>query len=164
MPGTDFPKALQALHDGGVAFVLVGGLAAVLDGAPIHTFDVDIVPSRDEENLARLLSVLDKLDAIYRIQPSRRLKPDASHLRSSGHKNLVTSCGYLDVLGTIGRGLSYDDLLPHSVEMDIGEGVRVRVLDLPTIIALKEELRGEKDLAVLPILRRTLEEKQRLQR
>ena len=112
----------------------------------------------------RQLSVLDQIDAIYRIQPSRRLKPNASHLRSPGHQNLVTNCGYLDVLGTIGRGLTYEDLLPHTVEMEIGDGVRVRVLDLATIIALKEELKGEKDLAVLPILRRTLEEKQRLQR
>jgi hypothetical protein len=47
--------------------------------------------------------------------------------------------------------------------MDIGEGMRVRVLDLATIVALKEELAGEKDLAVLPTLRRTLEEKRRAQ-
>jgi hypothetical protein len=65
------------------------------------------------------------------------------------------------VLGTIGRGLSYEDLVPHTVEMDIGGGVRVRVLSLAKIVALKEELAGEKDLAVLPILRRTLEQKQR---
>ena len=164
MPNGDFQTALRALSEGGVEFVLVGGLAAVLNGAPVQTYDVDIVPARDEENLSRLLRVLDGIDAIYRIQPSRRLKPNASHLRSSGHQNLVTACGYLDVLGTIGRGLTYEDLLPHTVEMEIGDGVRVRVLDLATIIALKEELKGEKDLAVLPILRRTLEEKQRLQR
>jgi hypothetical protein len=57
--------------------------------------------------------------------------------------------------------LSYEDLVPHTVEMDIGGGVRVRVLSLAKIVALKEELAGEKDLAVLPILRRTLEQKQR---
>jgi hypothetical protein len=51
--------------------------------------------------------------------------------------------------------------MKHTIEMDIGEGVRVRVLNLATIVALKEELAGEKDLAVLPILRRTLEQKQR---
>jgi hypothetical protein len=39
--------------------------------------------------------------------------------------------------------------------------MRVRVLELATIVALKEELAGEKDLAALPILRRTLEHKQR---
>jgi predicted nucleotidyltransferase len=63
-------------------------------------------------------------------------------------------------MGTIGRGLSYEDLLQDTTEMEVGEGVRVRVLNLERIVALKEELAGEKDLAVLPILRRTLEQKQ----
>jgi hypothetical protein len=67
----------------------------------------------------------------------------------------------LDLLGTIGRDLGYQDLVPHSVELGISEGVRIRVLDLETLIAIKEELAGEKDRAVLPILRRTLEEKRK---
>jgi hypothetical protein len=54
-------------------------------------------------------------------------------------------------------------LVPHSVELDISEGLRIRVLDLETLIAIKEELGGEKDRAVLPILRRTLEEKRKAQ-
>ena len=161
MPDSSFLTALRALHEGGVKFVIVGGLAAVLNGAPVNTLDLDIVPARDEANEARLLRVLDALDAIYRMQPDRRLKPDASHLSSPGHHNLITNCGPLDVLGTIGGGLGYEDLLPHTVEMETGGGVRVRVLNLATIVALKEELAGEKDLAVLPILRRTLEQKQR---
>lgn len=161
MPGSDFLAALRALREGGVEFVVVGGLAAVLNGAPVSTFDLDIVPARDEANVARLLRVLDSLDGIYRMQPDRRLKPDASHLSSRGHHNLITNCGPLDVLGTIGRGLSYKDLLPDTIEMETGGGVRVRVLDLARIIALKEELAGEKDRAVLPTLRRTLEEKRR---
>jgi hypothetical protein len=161
MPDSNFLTALRALHEGGVKFVIVGGLAAVLNGAPVNTLDLDIVPARDEANVARLLRVLDALDAIYRMQPERRLRPDASHLSSPGHHNLITNCGPLDVLGTIGGGLGYEDLLPHTVEMETGGGVRVRVLNLATIVALKEELAGEKDLAVLPILRRTLEQKQR---
>jgi len=161
MNESKFIRALRSLREGGVQFVLVGGLAAALHGASVNTLDVDIVPERSDENLAKLLRVLESIDAVYRIQPARRLKPDASHLRSSGHHNLITSCGPLDVLGTIGRGLSYEDLLPHTIEMEIGDGMRMRVLDLETIIAVKEELGGEKDLAVLPILRRTLREKQR---
>jgi hypothetical protein len=157
---SNFLAALLVLREKDVEFMVVGGLAAVLNGAPIHTYDLDIVPARDEKNLAKLLQALDSLDAIYRMQPSRRLKPDASHLRSPGHQNLLTNCGPLDILGTIGRGLGYEDLLPHTIEMEIGGGVRVRVLNLETIIALKDELAGEKDLAVLPILRRTLELKQ----
>ena len=141
MPDSNFLGTLRAIREARVEFVLVGGLAAVLNGAPIHTYDVDIVPSPDEENLGKLLCVLG---------------------RSPGLKNLVTTYGPLDVLGTIGRGLGYEDLLPHTIEMEIGEGTRVRVLDLATIITLKEELAGEKEFAVLPILRRTLEQKRRL--
>lgn len=161
MPGTDFLAALRALREGGVEFAVVGGLAAVLNGAPVNTFDLDIVPARDEANVAKLLQVLETIDGIYRMQPARRLKPNASHLSSTGHHNLITTCGPLDVLGTIGRGLGYEELLPHTIEMETGGGVRVRVLNLSMIVALKEELGGEKDLAVLPILRRTLEQKQR---
>ena len=160
MAWADFRTSLRILSEGGVRFIVVGGVASVLNGASVNTFDLDIVPSRDEENVARLLRVLDVVDAIYRFQPTRRIKPDASHLSSPGHKNLTTKYGPLDVLGTIGRGLSYEELLPHTVEMDVGDGIRVRVLDLETIIAIKQELGTEKDLAVLPLLRRTLKEKQ----
>src|ERR1700733_4859410 len=154
-------STLRALHDGAVDFILVGGLAAVLNGAPLDTFDIDVVHSREPPNIDRLLPVLETLDAVFRIQPERRLKPNASHLASAGHLNLITRYGPLDLLGTIGNNLGYQDLLTHSFELEAGEGVRIRVLDLETLIALKEELGGEKDRAMLPILRRTLEEKRR---
>jgi predicted nucleotidyltransferase len=161
MPEHKFTATLRALHDGGVEFILVGGLAAAVNGAPVSTFDIDVVHSRDAANVARILSVLEALDAVFRIQPERRLRPNASHLASAGHLNLITRHGPMDLLGTIGRDLSYQDLIPHAVELDISENLRIRVLDLETLIAIKEELGGEKDRAMLPILRRTLEEKRR---
>ena len=159
MPQDDFFGILRGLQSGGVDFILVGGLSAVLNGAPVHSYDVDIAHSRDPANIVRLLPVLKSLDAVYRIQPERRLEPTAAHLAGPGHLNLITRYGPLDLLGVIGRDLGYVDLLPHSSEMDIGEGVRIRVLNLEKLIAIKEELGGEKDRAMLPVLRRTLEEK-----
>jgi hypothetical protein len=67
----------------------------------------------------------------------------------------------LDVLGTIGRDLDYAALLPHSIELDAEEGLRIKVLDLATLIMAKEQLGGEKDRAALPILRETLALKNR---
>ena len=55
----------------------------------------------------------------------------------------------------------YEDLLPHATELELGEGLRVRVLNLEKLIAIKEEIGGEKDAATLPILRRTLQEKRK---
>jgi hypothetical protein len=105
--------------------------------------------------------VLDVLDAVFRMRPEQRLRPNASHLASAGRLNLITRYGPLDLLGTIGSDLGYQELVPHSAELNIGEGLRIRVLDLETLIAIKDELAGEKDRAVLPILRRTLEEKRK---
>ena len=107
------------------------------------------------------MTVLGALDAIYRIQPERRLRPGKPALKSKGHQNLVTKYGPLDVLGEIGDGLGYEELLPRSTEMRISDDVSVRVLNLEALIELKEQLGAEKDLAMLPFLRRTLEERNR---
>jgi hypothetical protein len=152
---------LRVLHDAGAEFVVVGGLAAVLNGVPVNTFDVDVVHSRSPENVDRLMTVLEALDAVYRIQPERRLRPVRSALLSNGHQNLLTRYGPLDLLGEIGDGLGYEELVPRSPEILIAENVRVRILNLETLIEVKEQLNGEKDRAMLPILRSTLEANRR---
>jgi hypothetical protein len=157
----DFGVLLGALLDAGVEFVVVGGLSATLNGAPVNTFDVDVVHRRSPENVDRLIPLLESLDAIYRIQPDRRLRPVRSALLSTGHQNLLTKYGPLDLLGEIGNGLGYEQLVPRSNEMLIAESVRVRILNLETLIEVKEQLNGEKDRAMLPILRGTLEANRR---
>lgn len=159
----DFSAVLFALHDAHVEFLLVGGLAAVLNGTPVHTYDVDVVHRRTAENVDRILPVLESLEAIYRIQPERRLRPLRSALLSTGHQTMITKYGPLDMLGEIGNGLGFEELLPRSREMLIAEGVRIRVLNLETLIEVKEQLNGEKDRAMLPILRRTLASKRETQ-
>jgi predicted nucleotidyltransferase len=158
MPEGRLFASLRALQEGGVEFIVVGGVAAVLNGAPIATYDVDVVYSRKAENIEALSGVLARVEAVFRAQPERRLRPAASHLAAGGHLNLLTRYGPLDLLGAIGRNLGYEELLSHSREFEIGGGVRIRVLDLETLIEVKEQLGGEKDLAVLPVLRRTLSE------
>ena len=47
--GVDLSALLEGLLEADVKFILVGGLAAVVQGAPITTMDVDIVPDRSSE-------------------------------------------------------------------------------------------------------------------
>jgi len=157
MFATKFYEIVRALVEERVDFIVIGGFAAALQGAPLATYDVDIVHSTEPSNVARLLKALEALDAYYRLQPERRLRPAESHLSSAGHQLLMTRFGMLDCLGSAGAGRGYAELLRHSSELDV-RGARIRVLDLETIIALKEELGGEKDSGALPTLRRTLEE------
>jgi hypothetical protein len=69
----------------------------------------------------------------------------------------------LDVVHSREPGnIDYHDLLPHASEVEVGQGLRVQVLNLETLITVKEEVAGEKDLAVLLTMRRTLEEQRSL--
>src|SRR3989338_7967143 len=55
---TDFEGLLKVLGDGGVEFILVGGVAATAHGSARLTEDIDVVYSRTPENIARLASAL----------------------------------------------------------------------------------------------------------
>ena len=84
----------------------------------------------------------------------RRLVPNESHLRSPGHKLLMTKLGIVDVPGALGD-LDYEALLPDTVELALDD-LTVRVLSLERSIDVKQRAGREKDLAVLPLLRSTL--------
>lgn len=150
-----FRDALEifARHD--VELIVVGGVAAVIGGAPLATFDLDVVHARNAANLDRLQAALDELQARYRDPAGRLLRPEMPALAGTGHHLLLTRCGPVDVLGAIGSGRSYEDLLPDAVAVDLG-GITVHVLRLAALIRTKEEAGREKDRAVLELLRQAL--------
>src|SRR6478609_7088814 len=90
--------ALRTLCQHGVAFVVVGNVAGVLHGAPLTTFDVDIVHQRSDENIARLMAALSELKAGYRDLTTRHLPPNPALLRAAGHNLFRTRAGDLDAL------------------------------------------------------------------
>ncbi|HEX2224016.1 MAG TPA: hypothetical protein VHN15_07405 [Thermoanaerobaculia bacterium] len=137
-------------------FILVGGVAAILEGAPVSTFDLDVVFLPTEENRQRLLAALGDLNARYLDPAGRHIVPDAEKLASLRLHQLLTDHGPLDVLRTIGHGLGYSELVEHTREHRV-EGLPVRTLSLEMIILSKEQAQRDKDRAALPVLRRTLE-------
>lgn len=156
MESAKYLALLRVLTEHQVEFILVGGLAAVLQGAPIVTGDLDIVHRRTPENVARLLVALGQLEAVYRVDP-RRLRPTEAHLIGPGHALLSTKFGDLDVLGTIFADTSYEGLIDDALEVELGD-VTIRVLGLERLIQSKEYTGRGKDLAMLPALRATLEQ------
>ena len=154
----DFKKILRVLVAHGVEFVVIGGIGAVLQGAPIATFDLDIVHARSEENLDRLLAALEEMRSFYRSLGGRKLRPNRSHLRTTGHQLLMTDFGPLDVLGSAGAERSYPELVYETDVFELGD-LRFHVLNLETLIQLKEETGRAKDRAVLEVLRVVLKER-----
>lgn len=147
----DLESLLEALGEAGIEFIVVGGAAAVLHGAPVTTQDLDIVPRTDGENVERLMDLLTALDARIRDLAGREIRPDPAALRGSGQVRLSTRRGPLDLLCGLHDGRSYADLLPHTEEMTDGS-LRLRVLDLPTLIAIKAASGRVRDQLTLPLL------------
>ncbi len=157
--GRDFFSILEVLVRHRVDFIVVGGVAAVLEGAPISTFDLDIVYSRVNDNLGPLDQALRELGAIYRDPAGRRIEPDVPRLATMRRHLLHTKYRPLDILLSIAPGLTYEDLIDRTHEREIG-GLSIRVLDLQLVIESKEAANRDKDKAVLPVLRQTLKLKQ----
>jgi hypothetical protein len=141
--------------EAGVDFILVGGLAAVIQGAPVTTMDVDVVHSQSPENIARLLCFLKSVDAVHRRLDDRLIEPKERDLSGKGHVLLTTRIGPLDILAVVEGGRSYKELLHHTVEIDF-RGHRLRVLDLKTLVELKKTSTDPKDKQRLPVLIETL--------
>lgn len=155
-PRPGLTTLLARLAASGTEFVLVGALAAVAQGAPLATLDVDVVHRRDEENVDRLLAFLDSVDARYRGRPGGQvLRPSREALRGAGHHLLSTALGQLDVLGAIEQGKAFEELLRDSVEVRI-EGQSVHVVRLATLADLKRGATGPKAALALAVIEETI--------
>jgi hypothetical protein len=156
---SDIPSLIGLLAAADIQFIIVGGMAAVVQGVPVTTFDLDIVHSRDEANTKKLLALLKTIHARYRGHPPEKtLEPSETAFLGRGHQLLYTDLGALDVLGAIEGGLEYQDLLAHSIEVQL-RGKTVKILTLEKLADLKSRSTYEKDRLVFKLIAKTLAEK-----
>ncbi len=148
-------ELLELLNRHEVNFIVVGGVAAILEGVPITTLDLDVVYDRSPDNLERLLEVLQTVEACYRDPAGRHIVPTIENLATFRMNLLRTNLGPFDVIAAI-HGAGYEDLLSSSRIRQVGE-LKLRVLELAKVIESKELANRDKDRAVLPLLRKTLE-------
>lgn len=152
-----FDEAIELLAGRGVEFIVVGGIAAILQGSPLTTQDVDVLYRTGQANLRRLVDVLDEMDASYADPAGRTIRPDVERLTSMRVHLLNTRYGRVDLMRTVGHDLAYEHLVDRTRELEIGTS-RVRVLELEAIIETKEQADRPKDRYQLPFLRQLLAE------
>ena len=94
------PTALiGALVEAGVDFVVIGGVAVVVQASPRFTRDLDITYATDTANLERLGALLVALEARLRgVEEDSPFTPDARALRHTQTLTLTTRDGDLDLL------------------------------------------------------------------
>ena len=145
-----------ARHD--VKYVLIGAVAARLQGFPRMTADADITPARDPDNLRRLAAALRELDArVYTESVPEGLAFDCSPqtLARADLWNLVTSAGRLDVAFIPSGTGGYDDLIRTAVPFDVF-GVRLDAASLEDIVRSKEAADRPQDRQDVVIIREML--------
>jgi len=152
----DEERIFRQLIDGKVDFVLVGGLAAVVQGVVHLTNDVDICYAPAPENLARLTGALAPLHPRLRVEgltdEQARVLPfqwDARTILATELLTLKTDAGSLDLIRVIPGVGGYADVRAASALVPFFD-MCVTTLDLPALIESKRATRRPKDLAALP--------------
>jgi len=159
------PNFLEAtvtrLTQGRVEFVIVGGVSAVLQGASIVTRDLDLCYRRTPANIARLVVALSPLNPRPRgFPPGLPFTFDERTLQLGSNFTLEIGDESLDLLGEMSAIGGYEHIIAHTREMWVA-ALSVKVLSLAHLIATKEAAGRSKDLAVIPILKATLELQQK---
>lgn len=131
-------RLLECLLAGGVDFVIIGGVAAVLHGVTLTTRDLDVCVPLGAESLLKLQSALEPLHPRVRAGADWvPLKIDRA--RADEIKNLYISTdeGRLDCLGFVTGVGDFAAVHRESVDVDLG-GRACRVLGIGALIRSKE--------------------------
>jgi hypothetical protein len=136
---------LKALHEQEIKFMLIGAMAAIEQGAPLMTVDYDFWVKLPERQYVRLLSIIQRLGGTVRAQTLYELS-DGTQVNAVFQPNGLRS------FDTEWKGTREGKL----------EGVSIRILPLARVIASKRAANRDKDVAVMPILERTLRLSKRL--
>jgi hypothetical protein len=129
-----------------VRFVVIGGIAASLQGSTTITNDFDICYARDQENLERLVTALTELGAMLRgPQEPVAFRLDARALKAGLNFTFDTKYGPFDCLGEAGGSFDYDQLRRNADAMNL-VGTNVSVASLDDLIRMKRAAGRNKDL------------------
>jgi predicted nucleotidyltransferase len=133
----DLSGLLRSLVEADVSFVVIGGIAVAAHAAVRATEDVDVVPDPARENVARLLDLLDRLEARLVLNPARGIDARVRELVHQGRNLTVTTkLGDLDVVQSLPGVPAYEELATDAVVVELHD-VRFRVASREHLIAMK---------------------------
>ena len=159
----DPERIIKVLAKHRVRFVLIGALAARLQGFPRLTADADITPARDRDNLDWLARALRELDArVFTEAVPEGLPFDCSAETLSRAEiwNLVTTAGRLDLAFTPSGTAGYEDLIQHALRFEV-YGIELPAASLEDIIRSKEAADRPQDRQDVLVMREMLRRRRR---
>ena len=143
---------LRALTDGGVEFVVIGGVAVSLHGPIRATEDLDIVPRAGADNLMALGNVIASLNGRLVRDPLTPFGPQHRAALAQGRSvSISTDLGDVDVVQRLPGVPAFDQLLraAEAVQLD---GMQVHFASRSDLVAMKRARGSAQDLADLDAL------------
>lgn len=131
--------------------VLIGNAAAALQGSPVTTVDLDFMFRKTPANLRKLRRMADELDAVV-LHP---YYPASELYRIMRQRDGLQ----LDFMGKIHGIRSFEALRSRATIARFGRH-SLAVASLKDVIRSKSAANRPEDRAALPVLRRTLREKE----
>ncbi len=148
----DFERCLNVLLDGGVEFVIIGGMAMYAHGSAQLTRDLDICYERSRENIERLAAALSPCHPRLRgVREEVPFRFDASTVTNGMNFTLTTDLGDLDLIGEVAGLGQYSSVRASSITLELF-GRSCRVLSLDGLILAKRATGRSRDAAALPEL------------
>ena len=143
-------KIARALHMVRLEAIMVGNAAAALHGAPVTTLDIDFMFRKTPTNMRKLKEFAKELNA-------QILKPyyPVSSLYRVVNEDTGMQVDFMSVLHGI---KSFENLRSDAIEVEF-EGHVLKIASLEKIIRSKKKLGRPRDLAVIELLEKTLDEK-----
>ena len=164
------PEILQVLSTHGVRYVITGSVAAQIYSVELEPGDIDITPALDEDNIIRLIEVLEELEARpegfghWELQPDGEKKwieepatpealakwqPDPNDVSTQDHL-FLTRLGNFDIVPELAG--DYEILMQTAVQMK-AFGVQVWVAHIDELLNKLTKPRREKDIPRVTQLR-----------
>lgn len=152
----EFDRVLRSLVENRVEFVIVGLTAAIAQGAPLGTVDLDICYRRSQGNAHRLATALKPFQPRLRGGPEGlAFKLDGKTIMMGCNFTFVTDAGDVDIFGHISGVGEYRDIRKNAVETE-AFGLQLLMMSLEDVIKSKKATGRNKDKAQLPVLEDTL--------
>jgi len=158
---TRFSVILGLLNHWRVKFIVTGGIAGLAHGLARATFDIDLVYARDATNVRRLIEALRAFTPRLRgASPEFLFSWDETTIDLGLNFALTTVLGDIDLLGELTGAGTYEEVLPHTAELEIF-GQRCQCVTLERLIQIKRAAGRPKDFEMIAQMQALLEERRK---
>jgi hypothetical protein len=152
---------LETFDRHAVDFIVIGGVAGLIHGSALPTYDFDVLYARDDRNLERMAAALADLHVTLRgAPPDLPFQTDARTLAAGSNFTFESDVGPFDILGEADGMRDYETMRSASAQEELW-GVPVRVSSIDDLIRMKRAAGRPKDRSMVEELTALVEDQRR---